>query len=179
MTVLAARKTTARRRGMTLVELMAGMAAVAAMLGICTALLGLAMRLESDGRAAFESSRELDRLAARLRLDVHAARSATIESRTLRLGGDGGSLEYRLDDPAEVARVALDGDRVVARDPYRIPQPAGVTAEVREVDGRPFVVLAVALRGRADRIDPSRVVEIAAAVGRGRPPAVGEEGGRP
>lgn len=169
-----------RRRGMTLVETMVVMTAVAAMLGTCAVMMGLAMRLHADGLAAFERSGTLDRLSARFREDVHAARSAAMDGRTLRLTPDADQLiEYRVDEGGGLSRVVVQQGKDAAREPYRSPGGAGATFGFREADGRRFAVLTVDLRARRDRIDPDRTASFEALVGRNVPPSPQSEGGRP
>ncbi len=167
------------RRGVTLVEMTVMMAAVAVMLGTCALMLGLAIRLQADGAAGFERSEALDRVAARFRNDVHAARSAAIDGRTLRLGGESGkTVEYRVGEDGGLSRVVVEGEKDAAREAYRIAETAGAKLDLRDVDGRRFAALAVELQGRRDRIDPVRTWEVVAVVGRNVPPE-SREGGRP
>lgn len=167
------------RRGVTLVEMTVMMTAVAVMLGTCALMLGLAIRLQADGTAGFQRSETLDRLAARFRNDVHAARSAAIDGRTLRLGSEADkAVEYRVDGEGGLSRVVVDGGKDAAREAYRIPESAGAKLDLRDVDGRRFAALAVDLQGRRDRIDPVRTWEAVAVVGRNVPPEP-KEGGRP
>jgi hypothetical protein len=168
-----------RRRGVTLIEMTVMMTAVAAMLGACALMLGLAMRLQSDGVASFERSESLDRLAVRFRDDAHAARSATIDGRALRLEPSAGKVvEYRVDEEGGLSRVVVEGEKETAREPYRIPEAVAARLALRDEDGRRFAALAVDLQRRRDRIDPIRTWEVVAVVGRNLPPKP-KEGGRP
>ncbi|OJW19192.1 MAG: hypothetical protein BGO49_11885 [Planctomycetales bacterium 71-10] len=168
------------RRGVTLVEAMVMMTAVAAMLGTVALMLGLTMRLQDESLAAFGRSEALDRLAVRFRQDVHAARSAAIDGRTLRLGPEAGrSVEYRVSEAGDLSRVVVAGGKDAAREPFRIPQSVGAKLDIRDVEGRRFAFVAVELQAHAGRIDPARTVEVAAMVGRGVPPTPKSEGGRP
>lgn len=168
------------RRGVTLVEAMVMMTAVAAMLGTVALMLGLTMRLQDESLAAFGRSETFDRLAARFREDVHASRSAAIDGRTLRLGPEAGrTVEYRVGEAGDLSRVVVEGGKDAAREPFRIPQSVGAKLDVRDVEGRRFAFVAMEFQAHADRIDPTRMVEIAAMVGRGLPPTSKSEGGRP
>jgi len=150
------------------------MTAVAAMLGIGVMLLGLAMRLEEDGRAGFERAETIARLSGRFRNDVHAAADASLDGRVLRLG----RVEYRADEHGELTRVVVSDGKETAREPFRIPGSAGARLALREIDGRRFAALAIDVRPRPDRADPIRPVEVEAAVGRTSPQGK-PEGGRP
>lgn len=166
------------RRGVTLVEAMVMMTAVAAMLGTVALMLGLAMRLQDESLAAFARSESFDRLASRFRKDVHAARSAAMDDRTLRLGPEAErSIEYRVDEAGSLSRVVIEGGKEAARELFRIPQSVGAMLSLHDVEGRQFAFVAVEIQAHAERIDPARTVEVAAMVGRGVPPK--SEGGRP
>src|SRR4051794_39123007 len=62
-----------RRRGITIIETIVLMTAVAAMLGLCVLMLQLLMRLSTDSRARLDGATSLDRLARQFRRDVHEA----------------------------------------------------------------------------------------------------------
>ncbi|WP_165251449.1 hypothetical protein [Paludisphaera soli] len=165
---------------MTLVELMVFLTAVAVMLGLGVMILGLAMRLETDGRAAFERSEALGRLSRRFRADVHESRSLALDGTVLRLEpGPGRAVEYRVDERGAVTRVVLDADKESAREPYRIPQSVGARLELREIEGRRFAALKVDIQARKDRIDPIRAVEILALAGKTAPAGLQPEGAKP
>ena len=177
MSLLARRKRSPARRGMSLVEVMVLMTAVATMLGICVMVLGLTMRLEADGRASIERAETISRLASRFRSDVHEARTIAMDGRVLRLGPSGGKVvEYRPDD-ARVTRVLVRAGKEDARETYRIPQAAGGRFEVREAEGRSFAALVIDVQPRRDRIDPVRTIEVEALAGKTAPPAQTAGGG--
>lgn len=156
------------------------MTAVAAMIGTVALMLGLTMRLQDESLGAFGRSDALDRLAARFREDVHAARAAAIDGRTLRLDpGAGRSVEYRVDETDDISRVVVEGGKDPARESFRALQSIGTKLDLRDVEGRRFAVVAVEFQAHAGRIDPARTVEVAALIGRGAPPAPKSEGGRP
>lgn len=178
MRALAKRRGSAVRRGVTLVELMVLMTAVAVMLGVCVTTLGLAMRLEADGRAAFERSETLGRLARLFRTDVHEARDASLDGGVLRLTAPRARrVEYHVGEGGDVSRVVVDGEKEAAREPFRVPQSVGARLEIREIDGRRFAALTVDVQPRRDRADPVRPREILASLRRPAPPQ--PEGGRP
>lgn len=165
------------RRGVTLVELMVVMTAVAVMLGISVVLLGLAMRIETDGRDGFDRAETLVRLSARFRNDVHEARDASVDGRVLRLEpGVERRVEYRVDEHGELTRVVVSEGKDVAREPFRIPGSTGAKLALRELDGRRFAILTIDVQSRQDRIDPIRPVEVEACVGK---TAARPEGGKP
>ena len=61
-----------------MIEMVVLMTGVAAMLGLCTVLLQLFMRLDADSRARVQGATAAARLAEQFRLDVHSARSARL-----------------------------------------------------------------------------------------------------
>ncbi|AMV39811.1 hypothetical protein [Planctomyces sp. SH-PL62] len=180
MRASASHRASASRRGVTLVELAVLLAAVAVMLGLGVMVLGLTMRLEADGRAAFERSETLGRLARRFRSDVHDARGLALDGRVLRLEPHTGrGVEYRVDERGDLARVVVEEGKDAAREPYRIPQAIGARLELREIDGRRFAALAVDVQPRPDRLDPVRTVEILALAAPAAASATQPEGAKP
>lgn len=175
MSSLAFYRAARSRRGISLVELMVTMAAVAAMLGISVMLLGLTMRLETDGRSAFERAETIARLSGRFRNDVHQTREAALDGRVLRLG----RVEYRVDDYGELVRAVVVEGKDTAHEAYRISGSAGARLSLRDIEGRRFAVLTVDVQPRRDRLDPIRPVEVEALVGKAAPPARKAEGGTP
>lgn len=184
-----------RRRGVTIVEVMVLMTAVAVMLGMCVILLQLALRLETDARGRFERATVLNRLAETFRADVHAAPGVEVENAEAEAEADakqppalrvestsGRSIEYRVKGAGEVARVVSEGDKVVHRETFQVPQTEAARLELRDLDGRRFAVLAIDKSTRPNRIDPTRTLEILALVGKNSgsaEPAARGEGEQP
>ena len=165
-----------RRRGFTIVEVMVLMTAVAVMLGMCVVVLQLALRLEIDARGRFDRATVLNQLAERFRADVRGARGVQVEDENanpdpkqppvLRVeSASGRSIEYRATGAGEVARVESEGDQVVHRETFRIPQTGEARMELRDFEGRRFAVLSIDTLTRPDRIDPARTLEVLALVG--------------
>jgi len=158
------------RRGFTLIEVMVLMTSVAVMLGMSVVVLQLTLRLETDARGRFDRSTLLNRLAERFRADVHGARGVDVDPKqpeALRVeSASGRSIEYRTKGAGEVARVESEGDKVVHRETFRVPQTGAIRLELWEVDGRRFAVLSIETLTRPDRIDPSRTLEVLALVGK-------------
>lgn len=158
------------RRGFTLIEVTVLMTAVAVMLGLCVAVLQLALRLETDARGRFDRANVLTRLAERFRADVHGARGVEADPekpQTLRVdSASARSIEYQVNEAGEVSRVESDGDGITRRETFRAPQVTETRLEVREIDGHRFAVLSVETQTRPDRIDPARKLEVLALVGK-------------
>jgi type II secretory pathway pseudopilin PulG len=172
-----------RRRGMTLIEIMVLMTAVAVMLGMTVIVLQLAMKLDADGRGRLERSTALGRLSRRFRADVHTATAIEAVGSGLKLEPNPGrSITYEVPGDGEIARVdAVDG-KVAARETYIMPQSGEVRLSLRDVDGRRFAVLAVDTIVRKNRIDPVRTLEILALAAKDRHSPTADakpEGGRP
>ncbi len=178
-----------RRRGISIIEVMVMMTAVAVMLGMCVIILQLAMKLETDGRGRFERATTLSRLARQFRADVHEARKAEIlspdpkQAPVLRIeAGSGRSVDYQVKREGEVARAETANGNFVSRESFQIPQTGAVRMELREIDGRRFAVLVVDTLTRKNRTDPVRSLEILGLVGkdvRSLASATKAEGGKP
>ncbi len=172
-----------RRRGITLIEVMVLMTAVAVMLGMTVIVLQLAMKLDADGRGRLERSTALGRLSRRFRADVHAAATIEAEKSGLKIETrPGRSITYEVPGDGEIARVDTVDGKVAARETYLVPQSGASRLTLREVDGRRFAVLAVDAIARKNRIDPVRTLEILALAGKDRHSQRTEakaEGGKP
>lgn len=167
------------RRGVTLVELSVMLTVVAAMLGVCVVVLAMTMRLETDGRDAFDRSESMAQLAARFREDAHRARAASVEGTTLKLDlGAVPAIEYRADQ-GRISRVVVEGGKETARESYRIPQSVGAKVALKDEGGRRFASVTVEIQPRQDRIDPVRATEFIALVGKNVPPSGDAGGGKP
>ena len=106
-----------RPRGITIIETIVVMTAVAAMLGLCVLMLQLLMRLSADSRARLDGATSLDRLARQFRRDVHEAGAARQLERPaakvagLRLEpGPSHAVEYQLMENGKIARIETRGD---------------------------------------------------------------------
>jgi hypothetical protein len=166
---------TRRPRGITIIETIVLMTAVAAMLGLCVLLLQLLMKLNADSRARLDGATALDRLARQFRHDVHEAGAARLLERPadrlagLRLEpGPRQAVEYQLMENGKIARVETRGENLARREVYEIPRSGSGRARLQltEHDGRRFAELRVDRQSSRNRSDPERPYVILALVGK-------------
>jgi type II secretory pathway component PulJ len=166
---------TRRRRGITIIETIVLMTAVAAMLGLCVVMLQLLMRLSADSRTRLDGATSLDRLARQFRRDVHEAGAARQLERPaakllgLRLEpGPRHTVEYQLMENGKIARVETRNENLVRREIYDIPRSGGGRARLvlTERDGKRFAGLRVDRQASRNPSDPERPYEILALVGK-------------
>ena len=69
-----------RRRGYSLIEMLAVMTMTSAILTLATMSIGLIMRSERTGRDSLVATQTAQRMARQFRNDVHAAQTATVTS---------------------------------------------------------------------------------------------------
>jgi type II secretory pathway component PulJ len=166
---------TRRPRGITIIETIVLMTAVAAMLGLCVLMLQLLMRLSVDSRARLDGATSLDRLARQFRRDVHEAGAARqLERPAAKLAGlrlEPGSrhaVEYQLMENGKIARVETRDENLVRREIYDIPHGGSGRARLAltEHDGKRFAELRVDRQASRKGSDPERPYEILALVGK-------------
>ncbi len=162
---------TARRRGFTLIEMVAVITILGTLLGLCAGTIHLLMRLDRSGRAASEEAADLARLARDFLGDAHAAPPTDPAGRspdrmTLDLG-DGRTVEYQV-RPGDLLRTAREGDKVRRREVYRRPSRTSARLDVTP-DG-PRSIAALILDRPADGPDGSlyRDYRIEAELGKDR-----------
>jgi hypothetical protein len=108
-------------------------------MGLSVTSLATLFRIHRQFRQDNDQAAEMDRLAARLRIDAHEAVSAalTVESRSPDRdppGGcvftlaDGRSIHYAYDMP-RLTREVRNGSQTLHRDRFRLPKAASVTFE--------------------------------------------------
>jgi hypothetical protein len=142
------------RKGISLVELVVVMSAATVILTISAALLHRVMLAHSAARAFSDVERTSLRLANAFRSDVHQAVLATMFEPSpadgpflrLELSSDklssGNRLEYRYEQGA-ILRMALDGERTVAREVFDFGQEINVAAQK---DGPRLLTLSISAR---------------------------------
>jgi len=177
------RRSRPRRRGMTMIETMVLMTAVAVMLGMTVIVLQLAMKLDADGRDHLERSSALGRLAGRFRADAHAATAIEAAAPGLKIElKPGRSITYQIPADGKITRLDMVDGKIAARETFVVPQSGAVRLSLREIDGRRFAVLEVDTIARKNRIDPVRTLEILGLVGKdqhSQSPEPKPEGGKP
>ncbi len=130
--------TARRRRGTTLIEMLALITVLSILLGLCGGMIHLLMKLDRSGRVASDEAADLARLARDFRSDVHASTPAgptTPAPDRLDLTLDGRTVEYQV-RPGDVLRTLRDGDKIRRRETYRRPARASVRFALA-TDGTP------------------------------------------
>jgi prepilin-type N-terminal cleavage/methylation domain-containing protein len=155
-----------RRRGMSLLELLAAMTAASVVTATAAGLVHRSFAFESRSRQVLGDEQTALRLARQFRADVHAARAVQPEPAAAAghvlvvLDGPAGRITYRPTGTG-LERVVGPADGAVARENYRFSRP------VRWMADRNAGL--VSLRGRAEgeatRL-PRLVIDVTAAVSR-------------
>jgi hypothetical protein len=167
------------RRGISIIETIVLMTAVAAMLGLCVLMLQMLMKLDGDSRARMAGTNALGRLAEQFRADVHAAKSGRVErpklgQAGLRLeSGPDRTVEYRSDGASALIRLESDHGKLVRRERYEIPRSNPITLSLEHEGDGELARLAVNRQLTRSQSDSPRVVEIMALLGRNQVHTVG------
>jgi hypothetical protein len=90
--------------------------------------LATLFRIHRQFRQDSDQAAEMDRLAARLRIDAHDAISATLDDGCVLKLADGRTIHYAYDMP-RLTREVRDGSQTLHRDRFRLPKAASVTFE--------------------------------------------------
>jgi hypothetical protein len=140
-------RTKVKRRGFSIIEVLLVVGAVALLLGLCSGLLHVLLRLDRTGRAHAVETATVGRLARQYRQDVRAA----IRARSV-AGEDGAMSKLELTFPGErvvayqprdqaLVRTQQQGAEVARRETYTLPFCQGPRFDVREVDDKVWVSL--------------------------------------
>jgi hypothetical protein len=131
-----------RRRGISLIELLAVLSGCSVVLGQTASLLHQTMRAQSHTRDFFDVERNAQRLARQFRSDVHAAAADSIDDVDAEGASAGELLRLQLPDGQTIAyqraaekiiRVASQADGPTAREEYALSESMEI--DVRELDG--------------------------------------------
>ena len=143
---------TAGRRGFTLVEIMASLAALTMVMGVCAALLAMLFNLSDSGEKHAAQELAIARAARTFRHDVHAADGVETRPSGKPSPGislllkDGSAIEYTAERDA-IVRVETVGTTVVSQDRLILPQKASPRFERRKEGDRTFLTLVFNRRG--------------------------------
>jgi len=164
-----------RRRGVTILETIVLMTAVAAMLGLCVLMLQLLFKLDGQSRARLDGAATLARLARQFRQDVHAARGASLIDQpaprpaSLRIEpAMDGAIGYEIKGDGTVVRTEARKGAQVRRESYQIPHSGVIQLTVKQLGDRSFASLTVNRLISKNRTDPPRPYEVVALVGKNR-----------
>jgi hypothetical protein len=161
-------------RGVTLIEMMILITAVAAMLGLTVIMVQLLLRLDVDSRARFDTAGILARLAEQFRRDVHKAVSARLVEQTSRPAllhielEPGRAVEYEVKGMNRVIRVESNRGKLVRSESYEIARGGSIELAVKQEERSQFARLTVDRQASKNRTDPPRLFEILVQVGKNR-----------
>ncbi|MCA9246538.1 MAG: prepilin-type N-terminal cleavage/methylation domain-containing protein [Planctomycetales bacterium] len=167
----------ASRKGYSLVELIVVMAALSVLLSLVTATLALLLRGTHRGGELISQQATLDRLAAQLRQDVHAAEDAAIvDGERLTVAFDSKRrAEYRAELHG-VQRTEYAGDKPVGHELYRLPTARHVEARKEQTDAWVLAGFDIAFTNSNAEEVTAWNLPIRAVVGRDRDEAYGQGG---
>jgi len=172
-----------RRRGITLIEMLVLITAVATALGLCATTIQLLLRLKADAQSRYSANVGLERLARQLRSDAHAAADAHVDAArdgkapTLRLEfGPKAGVVYEPRKSA-VVRVESQNGSVKRREVYSLAAAREVEFEIRPEAGYRFVALVMRNRHAKHGTGSASSVEALALLGKERALPVAQEGG--
>lgn len=137
----------ARRNGLTLVEIMAALTALTMVLGIAAALISLLFKLSDSGQKHSADEMAMARLARIFRQDARSAdfletRPSGQPSPSITFYEiDGSTIEY-LGERDGILRVVSLGGTMVEQERLALPDAAVPRFERRDDDGRTLVILA-------------------------------------
>ncbi len=168
-------RTRGRQRGLSIIETIVLMTAVAAMLGLCVMMLQLLFRLDSDSRARLDGATAVARLARQFREDLHRAKAAHMvdqpASKTVALRIEPGpdrTIEYQVKGDGKILRLESSKDKLVRRESYLIPRTLAIQLALKKDNGREFATLTVSRLATKNRTDPARPLEVVALLGKNR-----------
>ncbi len=176
-----------RRRGITIIEMMVLITAVATTLGLCAFTIQALLRLKTDGQSRLNAQVGLERLARQLRSDAHAAADAQLDAAPAG-GGKAPGLRLALGPKHDVVyeprksaviRVESQDGNVARREQYSLPAAREIDFQIRSEAGRQFVALLIKKHDRTTGTASARPLEAVALVGKRHALAVGKKGGPP
>jgi type II secretory pathway pseudopilin PulG len=161
-----------RRRGFTLIELMAVVTTTAIVMAVSAVLVHSLLRIDRDSRARAVEDMALAKMARAFRADVREAVGVKEDEApegspsplTLALP-DGRSVAYRM-GKGGLVRTRKAGDEAAGTETYRLPRRSSVRWHI-EPEGEPRAVGLVLLRRDGEgREGPSEFLRIEAMLGR-------------
>ncbi len=176
-----------RRRGITLIEFLVVVTAVASMLGLSAVTIQVLLRLNVDGQSRVTSSLAVERLARQFRTDVHGSDRAELASdpqarstpANLRLTYDPDRvIAYSADDhTGTVVRTESRAGKRTTHESYALGHSHAARFELRAEPRRPWAVLVMTQVG-ISKAEPPRPLEVIALQGKDRAHQIRQAGGR-
>jgi hypothetical protein len=112
----------------TLLEMIVVISILTLVVGMSVTSLATLFRVHRQFRQDTDQASEMDRLATRLRMDVHEAVAVSLADGCLLTLADGRTIHYAYDVP-RLTREVRDGSQTLHRDRFRLPRAASVTFE--------------------------------------------------
>ena len=169
----------ARRRGVSLIELMVVMTGVAVVLGLCAVTIQALMKVNADAQARLNASEALARLASQFREDVHSSEhielladtksSGTKPSKTLRIIREPHLVVTYEVSPGRVARLESSSGKMSRHELFRVGKGRVVTFQRRNEGSRHFVALVISRESERGMPEPDHPLEVLALLGRDQP----------
>ncbi len=169
-----------RRRGATLVEVMAMMAVLLIVMAMVALLIETLLKVETSGRQAIGAEGVISRVSGAFRKDVRAFPRAELAGTTFSLLGDPAnrSVEYTIETDA-VLRQEFAGKTLVRREKFALSKRSAPRFERFESSGKPLWSLVFDRRARkGERESIARPLRVEAALGADLRFAPGGEGSR-
>lgn len=137
----------ARRSGVSLIEVLVVITILTLMITLTGTTFHLLLRTEKLVSQSFVTERSISQLAVQFRNDVHLFESGAVVSDTeagaseLVLGDANGAKIRYAASRAGLIRVQIDGERVVAREDYRLPECRVTLLSGPEADGSLLILV--------------------------------------
>jgi hypothetical protein len=159
------------RRGFTLVEILAAMAALMFVTGVCVALITVLVNLSDSSERHAGLELAIAKAARAFREDVRSADAADLRAKdgelacVAWLSVNGSTVEYSVGSDS-VYRVETIDDTVVAHEQFQLPEKSFPRFERFEIDGKVFLALVFDRRGGKTQSKAAiRLFRIEAALG--------------
>jgi hypothetical protein len=163
------------RRGITIIETIVLMTALAAILGLCVLMLQLLMKLDGESRTRLERANSFTRLAEQFRADVHAASTARLVDKPDAKNGvlrieraPDRSVEYSVKGEGTIVRIESKHGKTERHERYELPGCGLTRLAIEKDDSREFAALRVNLRSFQAPTDPPRVAQVLALVAKNK-----------
>ena len=164
--------TRVRRRGVTIIELMVVITALAILLGLTIGLMHSLLKLDRGARAHFVETSARARLAHQFRRDVHEAARVVPDAKPFRLvRGDGRVIEYqaRAGQILRAERKSETDEAVDHRETFRFPHSGTAQFSIGLKSGRTRAEVVIPPQAAASPIGPPRDFTVEAFLSEGPP----------
>ncbi len=167
--MIANRRNVARRRGLTLVELLAAFSTLTIVLAMCVALMTMLLKLSVSGRDGLANDVAIARLARLFREDVRWAREVRRvdegkPSQRIALISNEMAVEYSANGD-RLERIEWDGDELVQQERLTLPKSSSPRFERRTDSERGVVVLVLDRAAKSPGVAKVREFRIEATTG--------------